>query len=193
MSYTFTTRLGLTALLVAELSHASAETASARVPLTTASVSVALQGIGFNVCPAQIELPLQLTTESATPDLHVVSAELVNSNHLRVRLTCENSRNCLPFFALVKLDPNHLNLSLIAASTSGFPPAPQVKAEETNALRAGQHATLFMEDEHMRISFPVISIDSGAIGKDVRVSSLDRKLTYQAKVVSAQVVRGNLP
>ena len=45
----------------------------------------------------------------------------------------------------------------------------------------------------MRISVPVISIDSGGIGKDVRVSSLDRKITYQATVVNAQVVQGSLP
>ena len=60
-------------------------------------------------------------------------------------------------------------------------------------VRPGDHAVLLLEDSHMRITLPVIAIDSGRVGGEVRVSSLDRKTTFRAIVLESGAVRGDLP
>lgn len=193
MKVSTTTRVALAGLMVTVVAFAHAQASLGRFPLTSMTVTTALGAAGLNVTPSQIALPLQLTTESANPILHVTGAELVSTSRLRIRLACDSSRDCLPFFALVDIKSTNPGLRFISSMHSSSTPDLPIRTGTASAIQAGQHAMLLMEDDHMQISVPIISIDSGAIGKEVRVSSLDRKITYQATVISGQVVRGILP
>ena len=79
------------------------------------------------------------------------------------------------------------------ACHSSFEPVLPIRTVKTAALRPGEHAVLLLEDKQMQITLPVLSIDGGALGSTVRVSSLDRKKVFVATVVAMQVVRGALP
>ena len=193
MSLSKTNRCALAVFLVTAAALSRAQAPLPRFPLTSTLVSAALEVAGLRVTPAQIVLPLQLATESEHPVLHVIGAELVSGSRLRIRLACNSNRDCQPFFALVERSSTDPALNFMASLPSSSAPDLPIRTGTAPGIRAGQHATLLMEDDHMRISVPIISIDSGAVGKEVRVSSLDRKTTYQATVLGPQMVRGSLP
>ncbi len=164
-----------------------------RYPLSQATVAAVLEKAGLPVPPGQLELPGSLSAATEQPELRITSAELLADGRMRVRLACRGAGQCQPFLATVALPSAEnslagvlaVNASLHAASTALPPRGP--------SLQAGQHAVLLMEDEHMRIALPVIVIDSGAAGAEVRVSSPDRKKTFRGVVAGDGVVRGNLP
>lgn len=163
-----------------------------RVTLTPAMVASALSQQGLEVVADQLEMPARLSA-MGTPELQVIRAELVAPKMLRIRLACRQTAQCLPFLVLVHLEANAPDLlklaTLTEASSRQVPPS----TLNSNRLLAGQQVILVMEDKHMRISLPVIAIDSGAHGADVRVASLDHKQSYRATVESAALVRGVLP
>lgn len=163
-----------------------------RVPLTSAMVAAALSRQGLDVPADRIELPAHLTA-IGTPDLQVNRAELVTPQTLRVHLTCTQVGQCQPFLVTVQTpaaSPGLWSLSTLKQSSPTHAPSSMASSEH---LLAGQHVTLLMEDAHMRISLPVIAIDSGVRGAEVRVASLDRKRNYTAVVEDAGNVRGVLP
>ena len=173
--------------------YVQAQAAAVRVPLSKAAVAQTLQSAGIPVQEKQITLPFEVATESAKPTLLVSGLEALASARLRVRLACGDPHDCLPFFAIVQCADD--SAAKIAASThigSSSEPTLPIKTSAP-ALRPGDHAMLLLEDSQMQISLPVLSIDGGKLGSTVRVSSLDRKQTYVATVVDAQVVRGTLP
>ena len=165
-----------------------------RVPLTGAVVAAALTGAGLHVEGSQIELPGSLATTNTDPQLRVTGAELLPDGRLRVRLACRQAGECQPFMATLRSSstPEAMAglLALRRSFQSTFAEHPN---GNTDRLLAGQHATLHLESTHMYITVPVVAIDSGAPGAEVRVSSLDRKQLYRAVVADPSTVRGALP
>lgn len=171
-----------------------AQTPGERFPLTGAVVAAALNRTGLAVVATQIDLPSPLSAATKEPQLRVTMADLLPDGRLRVRLACQQTGDCMPFLATVRLPSAPESLTAMAnlqktVKTASTPIHPAA----TGHLLAGQHATLLMEDNRMRIALEVISIDSGVPGSEVRVSSLDRKQTFRAVVVDAGTVRGTLP
>ena len=170
-----------------------AQNSAQRFPLTAARVSQALLDNGVAVSRSDLNLPSSLTTAVATPDLAVREAAQAGPGLLRVRLECKIAGECLPFFALINLhDSNRVveaQEHLHASSHADLP----TRDRNAPALLPGQRVTLLLENTHMCITLPAISIDAGALGAEVRVSSLDRKQTYRGVVSGAAVVRGALP
>ena len=164
-----------------------------RVPLTGATVAAALTGAGLPVEGSQIELPGALATTNTDPQLRVTGAELLPDGHLRVRLACRQAGECQPFMATLRSSGPEAMAGLLALRRSLQPPSAAHSNGNTDRLIAGQHATLHLESTHMLITVPVVAIDSGAPGTEVRVSSLDRKQLYRAVVADASTVRGALP
>ena len=165
-----------------------------RVPLTGAIVAAALTGAGLHVEGSQIELPGSLATTNTDPQLRITGAELLPDGCLRVRLACRQAVDCQPFMATLRSSSAAEAMASLLALRQGFQPTPAAHANgNTGRLLAGQHATLHLESTHMLITVPVVAIDSGAPGMEVRVSSLDRKQLYRAVVADASTVRGALP
>lgn len=188
----FVCLLQLALLAAGGVVSGSSQNVTSRVPLTSAMVAAALSRQGLDVTADQLELPAHLTA-SGTPDVQVTQAELVAPQRLRVHLTCAQLGQCQPFLVTIQL-PNTSSglLSLSTLKQSSLPPSLGA-ASSGEHLLAGQHVTLLMEDARMRIVLPVIAIDSGVRGTEVRVSSLDRKRSYLAVVEDAGTVRGVLP
>lgn len=194
LQYTFRVRWQLGLVLLGAITAASgrAQTAQPRVPVTPDMVATALSRQGLAVSADQLEMPVQLTA-AGVPDLQVTKAELIAPQKLRVRLTCAAAAPCQPFLALVRL--HSIAAGLHELSQLQATPSTQTAGRTvySDRLLAGQHVTLLMEDAHMRIRLPVIAIDSGAHGAEVRVASLDRKQNYRGVVEDAGTVRGALP
>ena len=165
----------------------------ARFPITGASVAEALRSGGIAVDPAQVQLPAGLSSSTSTPVLKLSGAEMLQDGRMRVRLLCGTGRECIPFLATVRLREDDKALfaafSRIATAQAKSP----LPTASGPALKVGQRALLLIEDGLMHITLPVVSIDSGSVGAEVRVSSLDRKETFRGVVIGAGAVRGRLP
>lgn len=166
--------------------------AAQRTPIAAAAVAAALSQAGLRADLSRIDLPGTLSS-SAEPQLRVNSAELLPDGRLRVRLVCGQTSACQPFFVTV----HSASASDAATSLAGMQIERQTGAPTRPMASvhvvAGQHTTLLLADEHMRITLPVIVVDSGSQGAEVRVSSLDRKQTFHALVTETGALRGMLP
>jgi flagella basal body P-ring formation protein FlgA len=69
--------------------------------------------------------------------------------------------------------------------TARLSPAP-------NIVRAGSAVKLLIDGKNMRITVPVVCLQSGRQGQTIRVASSDRKRVYQAQVISQEFVRNTL-
>ena len=162
-----------------------------RFEVTSAAVADLLQHAGLAVSAQQVRLPSGLSANTK-PDLQITGAEALPDGRLRVRVSCGSGRACIPFLGTVNLQGSSA-LSAAAALNSSVHPESPINASSLPLLRVGEHTMLLMEDDHMRILIPVLSIDSGGVGTEVRVSSLDRKQMFRGTVVSSYVVKGRLP
>ncbi len=161
-------------------------------PLTNVAIAHALQTAGLDVSETQIQGPGQLFTTAASPVLDLDGAQAVDRHRLRVRLSCKTPHECLPFFVTVSLDSTTSAAVALASLRSSSHPDLPIRTSGP-LLRAGDHVLLLMEDNHMQIAIPVVSIDTGTAGAEVRVTSLDHKKMFRGKVVGSGMVEGDIP
>jgi hypothetical protein len=165
-----------------------------RVPLTGTIVALTLAQAGVHVDAQAIELPASLSSTAVDPQLRITGAELLADGRLRVRLACRQTSECHPFLATLRPASTPESMADFLSLQTSLPSARSTQPNDgTERVLAGQRATLFFEDTHMRITLPVLVIDSGAPGSEVRVSTLDRKQTFRALVAGPGTLRGTLP
>lgn len=179
-----------------------------RYAMSESVVAAALRASGIDVQPAAVHLPLAMTASNSSPALDVVGTERVGADRVRLRLRCARAGECVPFSAVVDLPESSVAVVSVPATAapatrmagSGAPGGSSewghtlrsndaIKAPE-QSVHVGAHLTLWLEDGQMRIQLPVIAIDTGARGAEVRVSTEDRKKTFQATVLDEKTVRG---
>lgn len=164
-----------------------------RFPLSAVAVAAALTRTGLPVEAAQIELPGALSATTPEPQLRITSADLLPDGRLRLRVSCRQAGDCQPFLAAVRLPSEQQSMASLENLQKALATDTPARRSSVDRLLAGQQATLLMENAHMRITIPVIVIDSGTPGSEVRVSSLDRKQIFRGVVADPGVVRGVLP
>ncbi len=167
-----------------------AQSREGRFPLTGTTIAAALQTAGLPVSPAQLEVPGFLNASTAAPKLRLSTADLLPDGRIRVRVACEQANECVPF--LVTVHGVEHPASGMAALQDAITRAADVPSRGP-LLQAGQHTRFLMESDHIVISLPVIAVDSGRPGSDIRVSSLNRKQMFRGVVTQDQTVRGTLP
>jgi len=59
-------------------------------------------------------------------------------------------------------------------------------------IKAGARARLELIRQDMLITMPVICLGPGRIGETIRVMDISGRLRYRAKVIGADLVRGEL-
>jgi len=119
--------------------------------------------------------------------LRVVSVTSSSFGTAKVKMRCQDNRECLPFYVLVhEFDGMVLNRSTAAA-------VPEAASRSSKGvIRSGDHATLVLETGDARMSFPVICLQSGDRGQRVRVASPDHRKFYDAEVVAPGMLKGSL-
>ncbi len=150
-------------------------------------VAAALTAEGLATSAEHLRLALPLSSTTPAPELHIAAAEARPDGSLRLRLTCSNSTECLPFFASVEGADNAAFLARFAAVTHR-----QASPPHLPGVAVGAHVTLELADAQMRIHLPAVAIDTGSPGAEVRVASLDHKHTWRGIVVDAATVKGGV-
>jgi len=56
-------------------------------------------------------------------------------------------------------------------------------------MRSGDHVSMVFADKALRISIPVICLQSGGRGQTIRVSSEDHKRFFKAEVIGPRMLR----
>ena len=174
-----------------------AQTGGQTFPITQEAVVASLGEAGMLVPASGVQLPASLSATVPHPTLVVEKREPAGAHRERIRLSCAESHGCLPFYALIPFSSESGGVASLQGAR-GFTPqessslAPSSKVT-TAQLRPGDRATLLLANHFMRISIPVILIDTGRSGSEVRVASLDRKQTYRGLLSTDGTVHGDLP
>jgi hypothetical protein len=104
---------------------------------------------------------------------------------LKVELRCHDHRACLPFYVLLNAG------TADAPGPTATPQTLEVPVKQA-LMRDGDPATLVFENTALRITLPVICLQSGNRGQKIRVSSKDRKHFFKAEIVDLGLLRATL-
>ena len=168
------------------MSAAMSQTEVARTVSPTQRVADALALAGVVVGPHQIEFLSGIPNTREGANVRVVSVNSSSPGTAKVKMRCQDNRECLPFYVLVhEFDGVNLNRSTASA-------VPAATTTSKDAVRAGDHATLVLETPDARMSFSVICLQSGVRGQHVRASSPDHRQFYDAEVVAPGMLKGSL-
>jgi hypothetical protein len=163
---------------------------SDRFSITRDQVAKAIDGAGMQVSAGQVTLLSNMVSATGKPALKVESIERWGDRKMMVRLECASPGECLPFIVTVPLSGTAqeqlaLSAQLEPISFSGKP-------RESDTIRAGSTAVLFLEGPHVHIQMPVVCLENGSIGQSIRVATRDRRLTFTAEILSDSILRGQL-
>ena len=187
------------ALLVLANAAMAQGPAVSRYQISELDIAKELVVIGVNVNASQVHLPAQISARTASQKLEIVTVQPLKANQVRIELRCSKAAECLPFFASLDVeDANQTSADIQSRITSSTAPSHQT-AEPIGGepvigrqLKVGSHAVLTIRDGHLNIHLQVLAIDSGAVGQQVRVSTLDRKKIFHATVTGEGTVAGGV-
>lgn len=168
-------------------------TAQSRSALTREQVVAAARQTGVALSLEQVSLTAGLTASGPSTSLQIEGVEEEGSLKLRLRLRCTGEASCFPFLSTISfpdVPSAHLAEKIFRSS---FSPSLPTRTTAVVTVRPGQRMHLLLQSTHMQISLPVISIDAGSAGSEVRVSSLDRKQLFRGVVSDGTTVQAVLP
>ena len=117
---------------------------------------------------------------------------------IEVRLGCSTPRPCGAFLGHVFLprtipeDSRKGLIRAISASTERVPRTVVPDVAHPPLLTKGKTATLILEDATLRISVPVICLESGLLNQDIRVFDKHSRRVFLAKVIGDHLLRAGL-
>jgi hypothetical protein len=164
-----------------------------RHPITAQQVSSALNAAGLQVTASQITLPGAIVATTAEPVLRTQSIQPMPDHSTVVRIECENSSECLPFFVKLHLGQNRDQAAVSAPMDQPLPAGiGQLSSRRSALVHSGSRATLLLEGQHVQIRIPVVCIENGGLGQKVRVRGAENRQVYVAEVVDAALLKGTL-
>lgn len=180
---------------------------SSRYWISEADIVKELGSVGLSVDASQIHLSVRMSA-AVSPKLEVVATEPLSDNQVRIELRCADGAECLPFFATLNVKDAilvsaairskagaeaHLNKSTSHSGVepgrepgTALSPAPEYPAK----LKVGSQAVMEIREGRMDIHLQVLAIDTGVVGQQVRVCTLDRKRVFHATVTGEETVIG---
>lgn len=185
------TRFGLALTTLALASTLPSFAADRHYSIRAESVAAAMSGVGMQVSPRQVTLLTEVVATSNAPRLRVRSIEKSGDHRMMVRIECEKSEECLPFYASIGSGAGN------ESQASEFTlPAQDYFSRQGNSkqveMRLGSTATLLLDGQRVHISLSVICLENGAVGQKIRVASADRQRTYLAEVIDSGRLKGSL-
>jgi hypothetical protein len=175
----------ITALLLAGAVAPIRAADNSRTPISRDWILSVLGTSGINITPDQMEQLSAVTATGPTPRLKVVSVDVLDGESDKVRLQCEQPNTCLPFYVL-------LHWGQPGDRQNGRTTQP-VRKPENILVRAGRAAVLVFEGDFLRMTLPVMCLQNGGLGQQVRVLNKETKKTYLAHVTALGVVTFVLP
>jgi len=159
---------------VAQLAVGTVPAHAERTAITPVHITGALTTAGLRVTTGQVESLSPMTSSEPNPKLTATKVEALDANTTKVRLQCERTDVCLPFYVLVhwpeglQRDPKSIT-------------QPRILLEPL-MVHNGKDATLIFEGQNMRMNMPVLCLQNGVRGQRIRVISKDRKKVFLARV-----------
>lgn len=163
--------------------------ALARFPLTPQQVLLAMQGRNWHLEEVQIRLAAPVTATVKEPALEINAVSQGHGPEVLLRMSCRVHSECLPFYASATWPAEGAKPALITVARKE---SMMAKLPASAEALAGNHATLLLEDGPIHIRLPVVLAQSGHVGEIVRVTTPDRKQTYQAELLSSNLLKGEL-
>jgi Chaperone for flagella basal body P-ring formation len=179
-------------VLTASLFAANTDTQPAESAFSMQRVKAALEAANVPLQSAQIQLLAVPVLKNPFAALAVAGITRRDAESAVVRIRCRNGGDCLPFYVLLHWQRpmerqaafDELNSPARISMASLIPAKPLV--------RAGQRATMLIQNKEMRLATPIICLQSGGRGQTIRVSSLDHRRVVFAEVVEPGIVKGSL-
>jgi hypothetical protein len=177
--------------LVAVIPIAASETAgsssSAQIGGPLRRIIDALVSAGLAVSAHQIEMLSGAGNAIGNASVRVVSISGGAGGTTKVKLRCQDNHECLPFYVLVHgID----SVKVTNAAAIAEPLVDSIRPQDI--IRGGDRAILILETADSRMRFPVICLQSGAPGQRIKVTSADRKRSYDAEIVAPGLLKGIL-
>jgi len=165
-----------------------------KFPVDPRQISALLSAVGVRTSPEQVHLLSAVHANRDNAALEIVSAEPWQRAGAQVLLRCQKRQECLPFYVLVSWPTPRAAETLLRQFTDAHTRAVAPVSPQRGPLlvHRGERATLVIRSEHMLVKLSVICLASGDAGKHVRVSSTDRKRTFEAEVVGRGLLKGAL-
>ena len=160
-----------------------------RTPISRERILGALHSSGISILPEQMEELSGMTAAEPNPPLKVLSIDMLDGESDKVLLRCEHPSTCLPFYVLVHWGRAE-NGSLRPGRTEK--PVRSDPRVENALVRSGRTVILLLEGEYIHMKLPVLCLQNGERGQQVRVISRDTKKRYVARVTGRGVVTSAL-
>ena len=160
-----------------------------RFPVTTQQVLLGMQGRGWPLDEVRIRLAAPVTATVQEPALEIKAVSQEHGEEVLLRLSCRVHSECLPFYASATWPAGGAKPALLPSAEKDSAVA---KLPALAEVFAGNRATLLLDDGPIHIRLPVVLAQSGHVGQTVRVTTPDRKQTYQAELLSTELLRGEL-
>jgi hypothetical protein len=169
----------------------AATIATERFAITPEHVSRVLNSAGIAAKTEEVQFLSAVSSAGQNPQLSVVNVSSWRNGSLKALLRCPNIRECLPFYVVLrdKRAPVQTS-SFFNVLHENIAPQKNLKSAEKPLVVGGQRATLFIQNQNLQITLPVICLESGRKGEIIRLSSPDKKQRYQGEVVEAGVLQG---
>jgi hypothetical protein len=169
------------------------ESGMKRYPVTPEMVVSAMQGRQLPTTGVQLRLAAEITALSAHPALEIQSISLTGNASAELRVACRNRSDCMPFYVAAAWPSTAGKPNLTPASeTLAKVPAPATDSTAADtAIRQGSRATLVIEDDRIHIQLRVISLEAGATGDTIRVTTPDRRQTFTAQILTPTLLKGS--
>ena len=158
-----------------------------RTPISREWILGAIDSSGIQIAPGQLEQLSSVTAAVPNPRLKVLSVEVLNGESDKVRLRCEHPNTCLPFYVLLHWGQPGDEQSALSGRQHGKLTRPGLRPADV-WVRSGKAAVLVFEGEFIRMTLPVLCLQSGGRGQRVRVVNRETKRTYLARVTGPGVV-----
>ncbi len=155
---------------------------NSRTPISREQILTVLDTSGIHITPDQIEQLSIVTASEPKPRLKVISVDVLDGESDKVRLQCEQA-SCLPFYVLVHWGQPGRQSGRRQPSL----------LPESMLVRSGKAAVLVFEGDFLRMTLPVMCLQNGGLGQQVRVLNKETKKTYWARVTALGVVTSVLP
>lgn len=171
-----TTLLALTVLLLVVCGYAAE-----RHIIATPQIAKLLPQIAT---AEQISLP-SVTSRVANPLLRLMSANQ-DGTSARLRIDCEHSVDCLPFYVTLRFRSESDACSFIASVRV---PPHRVLGKSVVLVRRGSLASLEVGNRDVRLHLQVRCLESGSQGEVIRARDEVTRRVYQAVVINRDQLR----
>jgi len=182
------------AILLLAAAAAAGDTASVLPPAADTAQARVMSALNTAQIPAQtaqLQFLAPLSLNNPAAQFKVTGIEKWQQSSAMLRMRCINSADCVPFFVMLRWPGAQERDAALSA-----PVLVKARAQTHQAgnvlVRAGDQATLILENKQFRIITPVTCLENGVQGQKIRVRSADRKKIRVAEVKEAGLLKGSL-